>query len=140
MKAIVALLLLLTLACIQTSAQVPAGLKSVEKGKAEKMIKKYDGWFKNQKKTDALTIKAEDLKKIMESFPGKEVKLVLARYLGEDGIIDGKKRRVTLLLYVPGDSITTTQDGTTVDGTFYDLASDGSLCPPPYGSCLTSKL
>ena len=139
MKAIVALLLLLTLACTQTSAQVPAGLKSVEKGKAEKMIKKYDGWFKNQKKTDALTIKADDLKKIMESFPGKEVKLVLARYLGEDGIINGKKRRVTLLLYVPGD-ITTTQDGMTAEGTFYDLASDGSLCPPPYGSCLTSKL
>jgi hypothetical protein len=132
MKAVVALFLL-TLVYTSSSAQLPAGMNPLEKGKAKKMIKKYDGWFRNQRKTNALEVDADKLKTIIEGFPGKKVQVVLARYLGEDGIINEKRRRVTFLLFVPKDIIKPDDGTKAVDGDYYDLAVAGVLCPPPYG-------
>jgi len=97
----------------------------------EKMIDNYDGWFKNHKKTDGIKIDPQRLADILNRYKGQQVAIMYARYLNKTPPVNGKKRRVTLLLKIlvkpKGAGAVPPED----QFEYIDLGFEFSLCPPP---------
>jgi hypothetical protein len=88
----------------------------------KEMIDNYDGLFRNHKKTDGVVLNSQKLLNALSKYPGKKVAILFARY-PRDYEVNGKKGRVTLVLYVQNE-----QDKT--KDHFEDLGGE-DLCPPP---------
>jgi hypothetical protein len=86
------------------------------------MIDNYDGLFRNHKKTDGLNINAKMFSELVNKYQGKKVTLLYARY-PKGYIVNGKKRRVTIVMFVP-------TGGNSLRGDYIDLGGD-NLCPEP---------
>ena len=97
----------------------------------EKMIEKYDGLFRNHKKTDGVKIDPQRLADILNRYKGQQVALMYARYLKKMPPVNGKKKRVTLLLKILVNSKGAGAASAFADFEYIDLGFEFSLCPPP---------
>ena len=109
-----------------------AGLPTIPAAVAEEMIDNYDGLFRNHKKTDGIRIGQRQLDVFVDfqnKYKDKKMALYFARYLKSNPPVNGKKKRVTLLLQI----LVTPKGGGSVNQEEYvyiDLGWEG-LCPPP---------
>jgi hypothetical protein len=97
------------------------------------MIDNYDGKFRGHKKTDGVRLGPKHLSsfaKVQKDYSSNQMAIVFARYLKKMPPVEGKNRRVTLLLKIlitkKGAGSVTQQD----EYLYYDLGGD-DLCPPP---------
>jgi hypothetical protein len=103
----------------------------------EEMIDNYDGKFRNHRKTDGVQIDPKRLVEILSRYEGQDVALLYARHLNKTGLVNGKKKRVTLLLRIKkppkgaGDAVAFQEFE------YIDLGLEFSLCPPPF-DCFTN--
>ena len=125
--------LLILLACCLSSILVYSqntqtrGLKKLDPAVAKEMIDNYDGLLRNHKKTDGLSLRADDFIGLMDKFRGREIAIVYGRVL--KNAVNNKKR-VTLILVVKKDT-----SKQFLQNEYYDLGEDEAgtsrLCPPP---------
>jgi hypothetical protein len=98
----------------------------------EEMIDNYDGLFRNHKKTDGIKIiDAKKLADVLNTYEGRQVALVYARYLKTYPAVEGKKKRITLLLKIKkiarGAGSANYQD----EYEYRDLGLEFAMCPLP---------
>ena len=96
------------------------------------MIDNYDGLFRNHKKTDGIRIGQRQLDVFVDfqnKYKDKKMALYFARYLKSNPPVNGKKKRVTLLLQI----LVTPKGGGSVNQEEYVYIDLGweDLCPPP---------
>ncbi len=97
----------------------------------EEMIDNYDGKFRNHKKTDGVKIDPQRLADTLTKYKNHDLALVYARYLKKTGEVNGKKKRVTILLKIkkiPKGAGSVNQED---EYEYIDLGLE-ALCPPPY--------
>ena len=124
---------LILLACCLSSIIVysqntqTGGFKRLDPAVAKEMIDNYDGLLRNHKKTDGLSIKADEFVSLMNKFGGREISIVYGRVL--KNALNNKKR-VTLILVVKKDI-----SKQFLQNEYYDLglseSGESRLCPPP---------
>ncbi len=112
--------------CAQTDS-----LPTLTAADYEKMIEKYDGLFRNHRKTDGVKIDPQRLADILNRYKGQQVALMYARYLRKTGKVNGKKKRVTLLLKIKRSTKGAGSVNQEDDFEYVDLGFEFSLCPPP---------
>jgi len=118
------LLAVFFLVCVCSVMRAQVNLVKLPDTKAKKMIAKYDKLFGNHRKTDGLIISSADLIAAIQSLKVDTVRILYARYLKGD-VVNKKKKRTTLLLWVPADPSKAAAEA------YYDLGQKGTLCPEP---------